>query len=102
MKEIKTQEDLKNALNSSRSVVMYGKPDCLHCTIVRNCIESIEKQYPLINFHFTEDRDIANRYGFDAFPVLVFYENGCEQGRLIGSSKIIHIKEMLNIWFLKD
>ena len=102
MKEIKTHEDLKEALNQTRSVVMYAKPDCLHCTIVRNCVESIERHFPLIGFYFTEDINMPVSQRLNAFPVLVMYENGVEQGRLVGSKYITKIRDLLNLWFLKD
>lgn len=102
MKEIKTREELRDAENQASSVVMFGKEDCLHCSIVRTCIESVEKHYPLIGFHFTESRELSNARNIDAYPVLVFYENGIEQGRLIGSSHIHKIKELLNLWILKE
>ena len=102
MKEIKTREELREAANQARSVVMFGKADCLHCSIVRTCIESIEKQYPLIDFCFTENKEFASARNIDAFPVLVFFENGIEQGSLVGSSHITILKDMLNLWFKKD
>lgn len=102
MKEIKTREELREAANQARSVVMFGKEDCLHCSIVRTCVESVEKYYPLLGFHFTESRELSNVRNIDAYPVLVFYENGIEQGRLIGSNHINKIKELLNLWILKE
>lgn len=102
MKEIKTREELKNGMNQRHSVIMFGKEDCLHCSIVRTCIEDVEKHFPLVGFYFTENRDFSNERNIDAFPVLVFYENGIEQGKLIGSNHITKIREMLNLWFLKD
>ena len=102
MKEIKTRQELKEAVKHSRSVVMYGKEDCLHCSIVRTCIESVEMQYPLISFFFTEEKELAEKKHIEEFPVLLFYENGNIEGALVGSGKITKIKEMLNLWFLKD
>ena len=102
MKEIKTREELKEALNKTRSVVMFGKADCLHCTIVRNCIKSVEKHFPLIDFYFTENRDFSNARNISSFPVVVFYENGIEQGTMVGSNHITLIRDILNLWFKKD
>lgn len=102
MKEIKTREELREAANQARSVVMFSKADCLHCSIVRTCVESVEKYYPLLGFHFTESRELSNARNIDTYPVLVFYENGIEQGRLIGSNHAHKIKELLNLWILKE
>ena len=102
MLEIKTNDDLKKVAKMSRTVVMYGKPDCLHCSIVRTCIESVEMQYPLISFFFAEEKELAEKKHIEVFPVLLFYENGNIEGALVGSGKITKIKEMLNLWFLKD
>lgn len=102
MKEIKTREELLEATNQAYSVVMFGKEDCLHCSIVLTCVESVEKNYPLLGFHFTESLELSNARNIDAYPVLVFYENGIEQGRMIGSNHIHKIKELLNLWILKE
>lgn len=100
---IDTEYELKEFINSNiRAVVVFGKKDCLHCSIVETVIEGIQKEYPLIAFGFTTEKSLAERRHIDAYPVIAFYENGNIQGTLHGSSKIVHIKEILNIWFLKD
>lgn len=102
-KTITTETELKEFINrNQRAVVVFGKKDCLHCSIVETVIDGIEKQYPLVSFGFTTERAIADRRHIEAYPVMAFYENGTIQGTLHGSSKIVHIKDMLNIWFNKD
>lgn len=102
-KTLNTETELKEFINrNQRAVVVFGKKDCLHCSIVETVIDGIEKQYPLVSFGFTTEIAIADRRHIEAYPVMAFYENGTIQGTLHGSSKIVHIKEMLNIWFLKD
>lgn len=102
MKEIKTREELQQALRTQKSVVMYGKPDCIHCNIVRTAIESIERHFPLVDFFFTEEKMFSKERYVDAFPVTIFYENGNEQGRLAGSGKVHLIRKMLDLWFFKE
>lgn len=102
MKKISTREDLKNALRKDKSVIVFSKADCLHCTIVKNGIESIEEQYPLVQFYFTKDLGHAKEYNITEFPVMMFIENGSEQGRMVGSKYILKIKDILNLWFKKD
>lgn len=102
-KTITTETELKEFINrNQRAVVVFGKKDCLHCSIVETVIEGIEKQYPLIAFGFTTERDLAEKRHIEAYPVIAFYENGTIQGTLHGSGKITFIKDMLNIWFAKD
>lgn len=102
-KTINTETELKEFINKSqRAVVVFGKKDCLHCSIVETVIEGIEKQYPLVAFGFTTEREIAEKRHIEAYPVVAFYENGTIQGTLHGSGKITFIKDMLNIWFAKD
>ena len=102
-KTITTETELKEFLNGNqRAVVVFGKKDCLHCSIVETVIDGIEKQYPLVAFGFTTERALAERRHIEAYPVIAFYENGNIIGTLNGSSKIVRIKEMINIWFLKD
>lgn len=102
-KTLNTENELKEFLNENHmAVVVFGKKDCLHCSIVESVIESIEKDYPLIAFGFTTDRALADRRHIEEYPVVAFYENGNIMGTLHGSSKIVHIKDMLNIWFAKD
>lgn len=100
---IDTEYELKEFINSNiRAVVVFGKNDCLHCSIVESVIESIEKDYPLIAFGFTTERDLAEKRHIEAYPVVAFYENGNIMGTLHGGSKIMNIKDMLNLWFKKD
>jgi len=102
-KTITTETELKEFINrNQRAVVVFGKKDCLHCSIVETVIDGIEKQYPLVSFGFTTERTIADRRHIEAYPVMAFYENGTIQGTLHGSGKITLIKDMLNIWFKKD
>jgi thioredoxin-like negative regulator of GroEL len=102
MKDIKTREELKEALRKPKTVVMFGKPDCLHCTIVKNCIESVERHFPLINFYYTEVKEFADARNIDAYPVTYLYENGNVIATLVGSKHITKIRDILNLWFLKD
>lgn len=102
MKEIKTNEELKEALRKPKSVVMYGKPECLHCTIMRNCIESVERHFPLIDFCYTEIREFADALHIDAFPVTILYENGSEIARLVGSKHATKVRDIFNLWFIKE
>lgn len=102
MKEIITREELKEALRKPKTVVMYGKPDCLHCTIMRNCIEGVVRHFPLIDFYYTEVSEFADSRHIDAFPVTILYENGSEIARLVGSRFATKVRDIFNLWFLKD
>lgn len=102
MKEIITREELKDALRKPKTVVMYGKPDCLHCTIMRNCIESVERHFPLIYFYYTETREFSDDRHIEDFPVTILYENGSEIARLVGSGFATKVRDIFNLWFLKD
>lgn len=102
MKETITREELKEALRKPKTVLMYGKHDCLHCTIMRNCIESIERHFPLIDFYYTEVREFADARHIDAYPVTILYENGSEIARLVGSKFATKVREVFNLCFLKD
>ena len=96
-KTLNTETELKEFLNGNyKAVVVFGKKDCIHCSIVETVIESIEKDYPLIAFGFTTEKAIAERRHIDAFPVVAFYENGSIVATLHGSGKITIIKEILN------
>lgn len=100
---INTEQELRDFLRGKqRAVVVYGKKDCLHCSIVETVIEGIAKEYPLIDFGFTTEKTLADARHIEAFPVAAFYENGNIMGTLHGSGKITFIKDMLNIWFAKD
>lgn len=102
MKEIKTQEELKKALKSAKSVVVFGKHDCLHCTIVKNCISSIERHFPLVDFYYTESVGLSDARHINEFPATYFFENGLEIARMIGSKYAIRLRDVLNLWFIKD
>lgn len=100
MKEIKSKTEAFEALKKEHSVVLFAQENCLHCNVVENSILNIEKKYPLICFYKTEDKLLFDAY-VDSFPTLVFYENGAEVGRVIGSGSIHKLKEMLNLWIVK-
>ena len=102
MKDTRTREELKEALRKPKSVVMYGKHDCLHCTIMRNCIESVERNFPLIDFYYTEARELSDARRIDAFPVTILYENGSEIARLVGSEYATKVHDIFSLWLLKD
>ena len=100
---ISNEKELHDFLRGKqRAVVLFGKEGCLRCSIVETVIDGIKKEYPIIAFGFTKDTALAESRHIDTYPVLVFYENGAEVGRLIGSDKITRIKNILNLWFLKD
>ena len=43
-KTLNTETELKEFLNGNyKAVVVFGKKDCIHCSIVETVIESIEK-----------------------------------------------------------
>lgn len=83
-KTITTETELKEFINrNQRAVVVFGKKDCLLCSIVETVIDDIEKQYPLVAFGFTTDREIADKHHIEAYPVMAFYENGNIMGTLV-------------------
>lgn len=100
---INSEEELKQFLkDTQRAVVVFGKPNCLHCGIVENVLESIKAEYPLIKFGYTLDTEMSKARHFNSFPTMCFYEYGCVIGMLYGSGKITQINDMLNLWFRKD
>ena len=101
MKEIKTILEAKEALMRYRSVVLFAKENCIHCSCMKNCIIDIEKQYPLIGFYETKNNSICISDGISEYPTVVFYEDGFEQVRITGSDNMLKIKEMLNLWIVK-
>lgn len=102
LNKIETKNELQEALKSARCCIIFTKDECLHCAIVKNVIDDIKKEYPLINFCVTESREITEAYHINAYPTLHFYDNGSLQGTLIGSNNITKIKDILNLWFLKN
>ena len=102
MKEIKTREELKEAFRKPKSVVMFGKHDCLHCTIMSNCIQSVERHFPLIDFYFTDVKEFSDERHIDAFPVTYLNENGSVMATLVGSKYATRVRDIFSLWFLKD
>lgn len=102
MNRIETKEELKEALKSAKCCIIYGKPDCLHCTIVRTAVDGIIRHFPLISFFYTENTEICGVRPFDGYPVTALYENGYLIGTMEGSGHIGKIREILNLWFRKD
>ena len=100
---INTEQELREFLRGKkRAVVVFGKHDCLHCTIVKNCIESVERHFPLIDFYYTEVREFADARHIDAFPVTILYENGSEIARLVVSKHATKVRDIFNRWFIKE
>lgn len=102
MEDIKNNQELKNAQRKTRTLVMFGKPDCLHCAIALTFVECLEKKFPLINFYKTDDTKLAEEICAKGFPVLCAYENGNLIATIHGSGHLEHLEDHLNLWFRKD
>lgn len=99
---LNSEIELKDFLcEHPKAVVVFGKPDCLHCGVVETIFESVLKDYPLIAFAFTTSQEIAEKRHIESFPVTCFYEDTHLQGCLVGSGFVEKTKEILNVWVAK-
>lgn len=102
-KTIDNEKELRDFINSNmKAAVMFGKKDCIHCTIAKKCIEEVEESFPDIGFCITEERELSEMRHINAFPVIVLYKNGTEQGRLCGTDNIAYLKNILSLMTIKE
>ena len=84
--------------DNDKAVVMFGKSDCVHCSIAESVMDDVRGDFPQIAFAYVEDTHVALAEGVKSFPTTRFYEGGSHIADLIGSLKIGHIRELLEIF----
>lgn len=98
MNRIDTEQDLREALKQDRCCVIFGKDNCLHCSIAKNVAESMEKAFSEVCFHCTDNTELAKANHVEAYPTVCFYENGLKFATVIGSDHLSFLKYILAMW----
>lgn len=102
-KTLNTENELNNFIKTNdMCVVLFGEDDCINCSILENIIESLRPKYPLVSFGFAKGNDLSRIHHIKYFPTLSFFENGMEIGSMIGTAYMMKIRNILDLWFLKE
>ncbi|GKV69877.1 hypothetical protein NCCP2716_23750 [Sporosarcina sp. NCCP-2716] len=86
------------------TTVYYFHPECHYCMQMTPILMPIAKEegVKVNQFNMLEFGDQAKeKYGIDAWPALVQYENGQEVGRLVGLQPEENIHEFFNTYYGK-
>lgn len=80
-----------------RCMVLFGRRDCLHCSIMETIMDNIRDEYPTIEFgYIVDDGSVGDGYGVMQYPTIVFFECGHVLGSLVGSERCGSLKSIVN------
>lgn len=95
LKKIKTNEELKDLIKEGTWLVDFSAKWCGPCRMLEPVIESISKNYNVIQIDIDESSDIAAQYAVMSIPTLLVMKNGQEMAKEIGYRNEEEIENML-------
>jgi len=96
LKKIKTNEELKDLIKEGTWLVDFSAKWCGPCRMLEPVIESISKNYNVIQIDIDESSDIAAQYAVMSIPTLLVMKNGQEMAKEIGYRNEEEIIKILN------
>ncbi|MDR7001608.1 thioredoxin family protein [Neobacillus niacini] len=69
------------------TIKKFSRPGCRPCTALANYLGDIDlfvAGVTLENVDITEHPEVIDKYNLNSVPVLAFFRNGVEVGRLVG------------------
>lgn len=80
----------------------FYSDSCVPCKRMSPLLAEIEETYPenfkLVKININFDAELAEKYGVQAAPTLIFFKNGEEKARLRGTVKKSEIMEIIETW----
>jgi len=96
MKELKRSEDVKKVMTSSKPVVVFMYlSGCPHCETMDPIWDSLEKDYPAIEFVKAESSVLPAELGVSGFPTFMKIEGGKIASRVNGEMSRDDLKSQL-------
>jgi thioredoxin 2 len=83
-----TDRDFRNQIANGASVVDFWAPWCGPCRMIGPVIEELAKQRRDIRFaklNVDENPSTSRAFGVQGIPLLVFFKDGVERGRVVGA-----------------
>ena len=95
--------DFNNEITDNDVVVKFSAEWCGPCRVLGENIESIESDYPNINFIEVDvdeaDEELVSKYKIRNIPVLFFIKNGEVLSKEIGVMSVDVLKEKINEYY---
>ena len=95
--------DFNNEITDNDVVVKFSAEWCGPCRVLGENIESIESDYPNINFIEVDvdeaDEELVSKYKIRNIPVLFFIKNGEVLSKEIGAMSVDVLKEKINEYY---
>ena len=83
-----TDSDFRNQIGRGKSVVDFWAPWCGPCRMIAPVIEQLASERRDIRFgkmNVDENPQTASSFGVHGIPLLVFFKDGVETGRVVGA-----------------
>jgi thioredoxin len=83
-----TDSDFRNQIGRGKSVVDFWAPWCGPCRMIAPVIEQLASERRDIRFgklNVDENPGTASSFGVHGIPLLVFFKDGVETGRVVGA-----------------
>lgn len=100
---VKKIVDFNNEITDNDVVVKFSAEWCGPCRVLGENIESIESDYPNINFIEVDvdeaDEELVSKYKIRNIPVLFFIKNGEVLSKEIGVMSVDVLKEKINEYY---
>lgn len=90
----------KEVLQADKTVLAdFYSDSCVPCKRLSPVLFALEEEYAkklkIVKININFDSELAEKYGVQAAPTLVFFKNGEEVSRLRGAVKQAEIKEVI-------
>ena len=85
VKHIKNQNELNKALNSKKSVVVFGSDFCIYCMQMKEVLTEMDNLYADTQFYFVKIDDF-NPYNLQSIPLTIVIRDKKEVARIEGAN----------------
>lgn len=103
MKTVSNNSVLESVISEGNTCLKFSAEWCGPCRVLGENIESIESDYPNINFIEVDvdeaDEELVSKYKIRNIPVLFFIKNGEVLSKEIGVMSVDVLKEKINEYY---
>lgn len=103
MKTVSNNSVLESVISEGNTCLKFSAEWCGPCRVLGENIESIESDYPNINFIEVDvdeaDEELVSKYKIRNIPVLFFIKNGEVLSKEIGAMSVDVLKEKINEYY---
>ena len=103
MKTVSNKSVLENVISEGNTCLKFSAEWCGPCRVLGENIESIESDYPHVNFIEVDvdeaDEDLINKYNIRNIPVLFFIKDGEVLSKEIGLMGVDVLTEKINEYY---